>query len=1022
MTHIPEDVKKEILDKATVENVLIHYHNGLGKKKGADYHLYCPKCETDDKLSYNRPKSVAKCFKCDIGVKTPANYLMKFHGLTYGQALHELARIECIEIPERRRRPKSKAKAKEQYLDQLLAGSGLVKEDITSQVYVDDSTTREIPVYESGTVDSKFEVVPGDDVIIRYYDLEGKPMQYYRTDKKGNPVGKKLDFYRVRFQNPDLHLDRKGNPCKYKSPWGSDSKIYINKWIREKYKKSSKIKTLYIQEGEKKADKATKHGLISVGVMGIHNVASKKKLPKEFELIIKRCQVEQVVFVLDSDWKDLSNKIDSKRSADQRPKSFFRAVLNFRDHFYAFHNVDIHLKIFFAHVKENNEKDKGIDDLLTNSLRGKEDELRDLCDKALLDPNGDAKWLQFYNITTMSEFKLKSFWYLENKDAFANHYKERLKSLPKFQFGKVEWRFNEQGILELAQPLMDNEQFWTENIKRNAEGEVSFKKFTFNHKRCYRFLSNRGFFKLKRAGGGFIWVHIDKNVVREVEPYEIKEYVMEWTEQINMEEVENMLFRGGKMYLGPDSLGNIPYTTLQLNEPSENIQYLYFKDAYFRITEEGYELHELKDLTGQVWKDNIIDFSPSKTDILITEIHQVCDNDVKENPELKPFIGEYTIDFSEDGHDCHWLQFLLNTSTFVDKNTPLSEAPLEDRFETTRHLLSKLTAFGYMLHRYRDASRERAVIGMDGKMSHVGASNGRSGKSLFGVALGQLVPAVTIPGKKKDLLDDRFLFEEVDQRTAIIFFDDVRVNFDFEFLFPYITGKFTLERKGFGKVTLPSEYVQKFYIATNHALNGNGDSFEDRQFLLAYSDWYNGSYKPTDDFKIKFFHDWGHRQWNLFYNFAAMCLHLYFKYGLIDAPTEKLKNRRLRQQMGENFMDWAEEYFSNINNVNTRVIKDTMYQATRSDGSEYVEHGDGFVTKYPGERRFNSIQKFKQKLKMYCQYKSYDYNPSTQGGDIKTSGKEYIEIFIPEDDYKQMQNDAIDDNPFAPKTEEEVVS
>jgi hypothetical protein len=272
------------------------------------------------------------------------------------------------------------------------------------------------------------------------------------------------------------------------------------------------------------------------------------------------------------------------------------------------------------------------------------------------------------------------------------------------------------------------------------------------------------------------------------------------------------------------------------------------------------------------------------------------------------------------------------------------------------------------------------------------------------VALEQLVPTVTIPGKKRDLLDDKFLFEEVDQRTAVIFFDDVRQNFDFEFLFPYITGKFTLEKKGLGKMTLPREFVQKFYIATNHALNGEGSSFEDRQFMLGFSNWYNSKHKPIDDFKTMFFDEWDGKQWNLFYNFAAMALHFYFKYGLIDAPSEKLLNRKLRQEIGEQFLDWAEEYFSNPANVNTQIYKDTLYQSSKGE-TDNIIHGDGFVTKYPTQRRWTTIQVFKTKIKLYCQFKGYDYNPSKKGGDIKKGGKEFLEIFIPEEDYALLHQD-----------------
>ena len=1025
---IPEELKTQILEKATLANVLKDFHQ-YHKKKGSQFVMDCPKCGEADKLEFNEAKSIAKCFKCDLGAKSASSYLKKFHGKSFIEILIELARIEMIDIPEtapekeakQQRAKKRKDNAEVPFVQTMLAGSGLTTEDVTTSVPIDGDTNKLVPTYEAGTVDSAFNVVPGDDVIIRYYDLQGKPMYYYKRDRKGNPTGNPREFYRVRYQTPALHADKHGNPVKYRSPFGSDSKIYINKWIREKYKKSSPIKTLYLQEGEKKADKATKHGLISLGIMGIHNIAYNKRLPPEIELIIKRCRVENVVFLLDADWNDLSSKIDSNHPADNRPRSFFRAVANFRAHFYAFTNNDIYLKIFFAHVKDGPHKDKGIDDLLTNSLKGKEDQLKDLCNQAMLEPKGDAQWLQFYNITTVSEYKLMEYWSLQNIEAFAHRYKEQLKELPKWKFKGVEWRFNDAEKLELAQPLQDLEQFWNVDKKFNKDGEETSKTVTFNHKRCYTFLQNRGFARLEQPNNSYIWIHTEGNVVRKVETHQIKDFVIDFTSQLNKEDVENMLYRGGKMYLGADSLGNLKYTALSLHEPSKNMQYLYFNDSYFKITDEGIELQHLKDLTGQVWADNIKDFSPKLLSPMIKELHQINANDVKADADLAPYTGEYTIDFSEDAMDCDFLHFLLNTSIFFGKNKGLDDASLDEKFETSRHFLSKVTAFGYMLHRFRNANNERAMIGMDGQMSQVGSSNGRSGKSLLGVALEHLVPTVTIPGKKKDLLDDKFLFEEVDQRTAVVFFDDVRVNFDFEFLFPYITGKFTLEKKGIGKMTLPREFVQKFYIATNHALSGEGGSFEDRQFLLGFSDWYNQYHKPIDDFGCMFFDEWDEKEWNRFYNFAALSLHLYFKHGLIDAPKDKMINRKLRQDIGESFLDWAEEYFSREENLNTRIYKSLMYDGKPGD-EDYKEHGDGFVTKYPNQRKYTTIVKFKNKMKLYCKFKGWAFNPSASpkpGADIKTGGKEYLEIGIPEEELnmlkEQKYNDGVDDddNPFA---------
>ena len=66
--------------------------------------------------------------------------------------------------------------------------------------------------------------------------------------------------------------------------------------------------------------------------------------------------------------------------------------------------------------------------------------------------------------------------------------------------------------------------------------------------------------------------------------------------------------------------------------------------------------------------------------------------------------------------------------------------------------IAKMTCLGYLMHEFRNKSCEVAVICMDGKLSEVGESHGRTGKSLFGFAIDQMLPTVYINGKKRTLL------------------------------------------------------------------------------------------------------------------------------------------------------------------------------------------------------------------------------------------------------------------------------
>ena len=266
-----------------------------------------------------------------------------------------------------------------------------------------------------------------------------------------------------------------------------------------------------------------------------------------------------------------------------------------------------------------------------------------------------------------------------------------------------------------------------------------------------------------------------------------------------------------------------------------------------------------------------------------------------------------------------------------------------------------------MVMEAKDNNVARAVIGMDGKQSEVGESNGRSGKSLVGELMRNVVPTTYIPGKRPDLFTDQFVWNDVQENTKLVFIDDVLQNFNFEFLFPNITGDWTVNYKGGRRITIPFARSAKIYIATNHAIRGTGSSYTDRQWLLAFSDFYNDTHKPVDDFGTLFFSEWDFDQWNLTWNLLANCVQLYLTFGVIQAPGERLEQRKLRQEIGETLISWADEYFSSTEHLNVRLPRKDLW--------------DAFCNYDNAQRKFNTPTSFKKKFIMYCAWKGFVFNP-----------------------------------------------
>jgi len=946
----------------------------------------CPMCkETGHKkgAKINKAKGLIKCFSCGWGAANPIKYLMEAQNMSYPDALKWLADYYNI-IDKNAAKPR-KQRPGDSYRDKQLKESGLKIKDVLALVRNENNELIEIETFISGTRDQFGNIISaGDDLVIQYYNLEGKRVQYVK------PKSSKLtDFYRIRWQNPALHLDKSGHSMKYQSPYGSGTHLYIPQFIRNTYQKGGNIKTLYLQEGEKKAEKACKHGLASVGLMGINSIGQKNKLPYELQLLVQKCNVQKVVFIFDADWRDLSSKLKDGDNVDNRPKNFYYAARNFRDYFQTFTNMGIYLELYFGGLKKVSD-DKGIDDLLANHLKTKEDEFLTDIEAAINEKDGQGKYIELIKVSDIPDLKLKEYWHLDSAQNFANYYKDRLLNLKEFSINKHRWKFDEKKKLQLAQPLLPNEQFYERYEQVDREGEIKKVNYKFHYWYAYTFLRNRGYGRIQMASGDYELCHLKNKIVEIKKAYQIKDFAIDFAlnavDSWEKVDVMDMIYRGARMYFGPDSLSHLDFINPNFTEADKLSQNFYFKKTVWHITETGISTHNFNELDSYIWKDQIIDFEPKQLTKPMFEIKQITREYLQEIGKLKDFenqIGNFELAWSKEAENTHFARFLWNTSDFYwTKHIKHNEAgriaitdtrTLDERMETSVQFISKMCAIGYKLHSFFDPATAKAVVAMDGKLSEVGKSNGGSGKSIVGDAIGQVVPQVSIGAKNKKLTEDPFIFEEVTEKTNSVFLDDVRVNLDFEFLFPYITGKFLVNGKGQKKFTIPTALTPKIYISTNHALNGEGSSFARRQFLIPFSDFYNDKHTPHDDFHMNFFTEWDFEQRNLFFNFMAECVQTYLRFGLVEAPVERLELRRLRQNIGEDFIYWADEYFmfdlvankfSNLGNVNFQhpVPRKELFNAFT----------DTITSK---ARAYYSPRKFGDSFKLYCKFRGARFNP-----------------------------------------------
>lgn len=941
-------IKKEFIDKITERSrqdpgdlvSIIAQFTDQPRKEGASFKAACPLCHSEHSLVITPGKRIFKCFNCNgLDGKYPLDYLMKGQRMTYPEAIEWLASYYNMlveyDVPKQKALSKSTTKT---FCRKMLEASGLTNSDLIATVIEDENVKTKRSTFVSGTLAKDGSIdESGDDAVIIYYDLEGRQVMYTVDDKSKSY---EKPYYRVRYQFPEKHLDKNKRPIKYRSPAGAPTYIYYPQYIRTRYQAKLEIPVLYIQEGEKKAEKACKHGIPSVAVSGIQNIGYKGTLPEDIIRLVDVCKVKTVVFMLDADCYDLTHTLTVDDPIDRRPRNFFYAVRNFKDYFAKLRNHNIYVELYFGHIRKDRTDDKGVDDILANTLKGREGELLKDIEYAMNEKSGEGSWVQLHKITSLPDSKIQEFWSLQSAQDFCLKYYELLKNLPEFTIGRRKMKFNEKGELESAQPLEQDEIFWLTSTTRQGDVQYNF---------CYvgakYFLEHRGFYRYKKPNGEYDFIQVENNIVKVVRPYEVGDYIRSFTRDCLQKPILEMLYKGGAQYLGPNSLTMLDFFQGQFDRPARDVQRLYFGNRMWQITSEDIRELDYTQLHLNIWTDQKKEFTAEKLPTLIN---------IRKND------GVYSYEITPTGRQCDFLVFLENASNFTWRKEDVEQG---ERDENAQHLVSKLAAFGYLVVSAKDEAVAKAVVGMDGKQSEVGVSNGRSGKSLLGEAVKQVTCSKYYNGKAFAASgNNRHVWDGVNEKTKVVIIDDCQRDFDFEQLFGLITGEWPVDPKNEKPFTLPFCISPKIYITTNHAIGGDGGSFEARQWCLAFSDFYSAEHEPKDDFKTRFFSEWDFEQWNLFWNLVAQCVQIYFRFGYVPAPGSRLKERKLLQDIGEEFIMWADEYFSAKEHINQIQKRKEVYNSLM----EFVG---------PSRRTYYTSKSFSSKLIKYCELRGYIFNP-----------------------------------------------
>lgn len=395
-----------------------------------------------------------------------------------------------------------------------------------------------------------------------------------------------------------------------------------------------------------------------------------------------------------------------------------------------------------------------------------------------------------------------------------------------------------------------------------TEGKVSIIR-----NKLIEFLEEEGFGKTF-LGKDYIYVQVTNKIVREVTTVIIKDFVLEYVNEITDEGLKRLvkesIIKAAKNLFSDATLECLKTLELDYVEDSKEAALFFFKNGFVRVTS--------KEITIKSY-DGL--------------------KDTKDKNDIKGKVI------------CIWENQIIKREFFVSKEISDFKRFIKNICRNDEQRINSLkSAIGYLLHSFKDPACTKAIIFLDEKLSD--SAYGRSGKGLVAKAIASIKNVLRIDGKNFRF-DKSFPFQSVSPDTQIILFDDVTKKFGFEKLFSIITEGITIEKKNKNEYSIPFERTPKIIITTNHSISGSDDSSTDRQFLIEFSDFYNAKHKPKDDFGKLFFSEWDTSQWTAFDNFMIECCQYYLKNGLKEYEYVNLIKKKLIDETAPEFEEFIRE-------------------------------------------------------------------------------------------------------------------